>query len=798
MESKRKLNKLPIACRHIACVVVLGMLATQSPSHAQTPPKQQRLLDRQAFDRITLTPASGGDVIDTLLLDLPGRRVPNPLPSEGALELRRLSEPSVLYKVPWNSVARVEFFEGMLLQEALTLAKAKDLDQAYEYLSFLYKNYPGLPGLKQATARYLRQDAQLSYVAKDYEATLTVLLSLYDLDPQYRGLKSMVEAVTNRMIQKHLGSRDFAAARSVLDMLENGFAELKASNVDGWQRKFEQGAMRQLSNAQKFVEAKRYSEARRAVRQALAILPEATGAAEMMSEIDRLAPQLIVGVDQLVTQADQPLDWSTARIAQLTDPKLVTLADFGAEGGAYECEWGKLSSDDTGLLLNLDLNREALSQGFSAEAIALQLLRRSDPESPGYRPNFAGLLDSIEIGRGNQVKLHWQRSHVRPEALLDLSLNDLSGDRRLGTRFEVSVDQELENQVSFRSVTEAGRDDASETIIERYYDNDEMAIADLIGGEIDVLARVPSWQVARLEQTTGIDVVPYRLPTVHALIPNYDQPLMGRREFRRAICYGIDREQILNGILLGGEQRAGYRVLSAPIPAGITITDPVGYAYNQGRQPRSYEPRLAAVLSAVARNSLAKLAALKAKRDQADKDNSNEAPTDSESSEEEAPVEVKVEPIVLAHPSNPTATTVCQTIKLQLGAIGIPVKLMAMAAQETHPPAEYDLRYAELAIWEPIVDVGKLLGPDGVAGSCSSSMSLALRDVEQAKNWKEVRSRLRDVHEIAFNDLPVIPLWQTIDFFAHRQSLRGVGATPVTLYQSLEQWTRSSSSGGSR
>lgn len=797
MESKPNLNTLLISFRHdlrfvrLVSFVAFAVLIMQSMSSAQQQQaKKQRLLDRQAFDRITLTVASGGDVIETLLLELPNRRMPNPLPSEGSLELRRLSEPSVLYKVPWNSVARVEFFEGMLLREALALAKAKDLDQSYEHLNFLYKNYPQLPGLKQATARYLRQDAQVSYAAKKYEATLTVLLSLYDLDPQYRGLRSMVEAVTNRMIQQHLADRDFAAARSVLDMLESGFASLDASNIQGWQQKFEQGAKRQLTNAQKAIKEKRYSEARQSVRRALAILPKARGAEEMLREIDRLAPQLIVGVDQLVTSTTQKLDWSTARIAQLTDPKLVTLTGFGAEGGTYECDWGNLSSDETGLQLSLELKQEAIRQGFTSEAIALQLLKRTHSGLPEYRPDFAGLLNSIEIGRGDQIKLYWQRSHVRPEALLDLSLVSLSlGGNSIGA-FQVSVDREVNDQVSFRSAEGDEQSGVSETIIEKYFENDELAIAQLISGDIDMLARVPSWQVSRLEQTPSVEVVPYRLPTVHALIPNYAKPLMGRREFRRAICYGIDREQILQGILLGGEQRSGFRVLSAPIPAGITITDPVGYAYNQGRQPRSYEPRLSAVLAAVARNSLAKQAALKAKA----AEKSSEAGEPSET-EESTPADAKVEPIILAHPSNPAATTVCQTIKLQLGAIGIPVKLLAMAPQETYPSEDYDMRYAELALWEPIVDVSRLLGPGGIAGSCSSSMSLALRDVEQAKNWKEVRSRLREVHEIAFNDLPVIPLWQTIEFFAHRKSLRGVGSTPVTLYQNVDQWTRISSGG---
>ena len=78
-------------------------------------------------------------------------------------------------------------------------------------------------------------------------------------------------------------------------------------------------------------------------------------------------------------------------------------------------------------------------------------------------------------------------------------------------------------------------------------------------------------------------------------------------------------------------------------------------------------------------------------------------------------------PLVLAHPPNPTATTVCQSIKLQLDAIGIPVTLLPLSPQGAEADADYDLRYAELAIWEPVVDARRLLGPQGLAGNCSSS-----------------------------------------------------------------------------
>ena len=44
--------------------------------------------------------------------------------------------------------------------------------KSYEYLSFLHKNYADLSGLDEATALYLRQDAQNSFAKQNYEETL--------------------------------------------------------------------------------------------------------------------------------------------------------------------------------------------------------------------------------------------------------------------------------------------------------------------------------------------------------------------------------------------------------------------------------------------------------------------------------------------------------------------------------------------------------------------------------------------------------------------------------------------------
>ncbi len=784
----RKSPKLALSL----CLLIAYCLPASTVPLLAAPTKKPpvRLLDQQPFDRITLNASNANEQIDTLLLELPNRVIPNPLPSDGSLTLRRLSEPSVLYTVPWSSIARVQLYEQLLLAEAVQLSKARDLVQAYEYLNFLHKNYSRLDGLQSATEGYLRQDALAAYSKKGYEESLSILLALYDLNPQHPGLQKFVEGVTDRLIKEHLASRDFAAARSVLDLLSDGFPKLPLTNVSTWQNKFEKGASRQRAVARQAIDQSRFLSARQALRRALAILPTIDGADQMLDEIDRKSPQIVVGVDQFGShqQTTNALDWSSARAEQLTNPKLLSLVGFGAEGGTYACPWAKLTSNDSGLQLDLTLHSAAIRQGITPEILALELLRLADPTEPNFRADYASLLQNIQIGQGNQVRIHWQRPHVRPEALLPVALQNLTPSNNRPGTYERSTNKQNPRMLQYQLPKSANNNRGPQIIVEQLYDNEELALTDLLSGEIDILARIPPWQVDRLQQSDGIRVSPYRLPTVHVLLPNYAKPIMGRREFRRALCYGIDRPQILKDLLLGGKDRPGFRILSAPLPAGLTLTDPVGYAYNQSLQPRPYEPRLASVLSTVARNSLAKRAALsKAALNQGPLNQGNEEPEGTKKSEPSTP---PATPLILVHPPNPLAKTVCQTIKLQLSAIGIPIKLRPLPTDPDQPLDDYDLRYAELALWEPIVDARRLLGPHGLAGNCSSSMSLALRDVDQAKNWKQARTRLKEVHRLAFYDLPVIPLWQTVDFFAYRERLQGIGSTPVTLYQNVANWKR--------
>ena len=67
-------------------------------------------------------------------------------------------------------------------------------------------------------------------------------------------------------------------------------------------------------------------------------------------------------------------------------------------------------------------------------------------------------------------------------------------------------------------------------------------------------------------------------------------------------------------------------------------------------------------------------------------------------------------------------------------------------------------------------------------------MSLALRQLEQASDWRQIRPRLRQIHRIAYNDVAVIPLFQLVDHFAYHKGLQGLSGNPVSLYENVEQW----------
>ena len=728
----------------------------------------RELLTGRPFDLVVL---KQGERHKSIPLPFAGREVPSPLP-EGVLRLRLIDRPGTGYEVPWNDVREIILFEQQLLERAQTLSNDKQFNQAFLFFARLHKDYSDYPGLAEATEKYLIANADHAFRNREYDLAVALLLSLNERYPDSPTLSRAVDAVAEKLIESRVADRDFRAARGQLTLLEQGFENLDLSVVKKWQVRFRTAADSKSAEASRLLERGDFRGARAAISQAVLVWPTHEESRRLLAEIERLYPRVIVGVTtpSLAIETHQAvrLDAPAAmRTAPLVAPTLTQLVDYGSEGGLYACPLGDVSLDNTARYLEFSVGR-----GQAPFTLARWLAHVTDPQHPLIDTTLAGVLSSVRVDSPDRVRITLSRSFVRPESLFkEVPLAAVGV--RLPSTYKL-IQQDNERLVA--QVPATGNAQSS-TIEEQVFDGDSAAIAALSSGEVDMVANLPPWQLNSLRKKRGIIVERYRLPTVHGIIPTKRHPLLNEREFRRALLYGINRKRILEEVLLAGKEEEGYVLISGPFPFGVDLGDPVRYAYNDEIEPRPFDPRLSLILSSVAWDRV----------QNKDKPKGEQEKQEEDPAEEQVPLPL----LTLAHTSDPLARTACQAIQLQLSGIGFEIDLLEVTEAELladDPP--FDLRYAELAMWEPVVDAQRLLGPGGLAGRCSDPMRAALSGLYKARNTKEVRLALFEVHRIAHGDLPFLPLWQTSKHFAYREGLTGVPASPVRLYADAARWRK--------
>ena len=763
----------------IVVAIVFVLLVWPAPLLAQ-----ERLFEQVPFDQITLDKANNGAVLRVQRLELPDGRLPeDPRPTD-KLVVRLLEQPEPAYEILWRSIEKVELFEQLVLKKANELVTAGKLDEAYDYFKFLEEDYPKVPELAASIEDYLYAEAKASASAGHFDAALAILRELHRRNPKRSELEKALGVSTEKLLEKYVGGDDYSSARQLLRNLGEVFPQ--HAIVAKWEGRFKEEAGAKLDEARKALDAGELRKAGAAARRLVHVWPTLPEAKELLEQIHQKHPRVVVGVGvpAVACRTEWPDDWASRRSGRLLYRTLCEFTGPGPEGGMYRCPVGQVQIaegpvqgeriTELGRRLAFEIKPDVRISADGAILTGLHVSRRlltlADPADPAYRVDWAELLAAVAVRDVFHVDVDLRRTHVRPEAFLQTTLfppvdsndseppRDSVGPYMVHSRTEGEVCY-LPNEHYF--ATSPGQ---PKEIVERYFRGGSEAIRALLRGQIDVLDRVNPWDLQRVRSAKDLVVERYAAPLVHCLIPNVRKPLLSRRAFRRALVYGIHRGAILDR-LTGGEKLPGCQVISGPFPPGIEYGGPLGYAYDEGIEPRSYEPRLAIALAEL---TVKEVAAAEKKKGKPWK---------------------TMPKLVLAHPPHEIARTACIAIRHQLGLIGIPIVL-----KELPPPAavqisdENDLVYAELAVWEPVVDARRVLAADGLSGGCSPYMSLALRQLDEAVDWRQVRDKLRQIHRIAHHDVAVVPLWQLTDYFAYHRSLGDVGAGPVSLYQNVEQW----------
>ncbi len=729
------------------------------------------LLQEEPHDIIYFTEKSGGGWAKLRLLELPGRKMP--IKPTGMLKFRLLDFETKDFAAKWTDIEKIDFWETRLERETKELIAKGDFNGAYPFLSVLIRDYPNRPGLRELRCEYLWNDAVGRARKGSRGPTLAMLEELRRYAPEFRRSEVLnaISGTINQIMQRLVEEKELDLAQKLLARVEKDYADDRLGSIDKWNGEFLKMAQGKRKLALAALEKKDYRAARTLARESIYLKPDIDGGKELIKEIDRIYPLVNVGVLQSATVFDPTRidNWASRRAGRLLYRSMFEIKGAGPEGGEYDFIFGETEVSPDRMTFDLFLEQEKLDSPLNqinAFFLADIMAARVQKDEPVYFAPWAASVIGIGLDGPKHVETKLRRPHVLPQSLLQLTVDaswfggkkgDPTGDYRRDavegklTRFTLAGKPKTETKP--REIVEVRVDSASK------------AVSMLLQGELDVLDQLFPADALRLKKSRNVRVATYPLPTVHMLVPCSDHEFVANKVFRRGLLYGISREDILKGELLEQMELEGCRVISGPFPAGIEMNDPMGYAYDQSIEPRRYEPSLAKLLATVAENQMR---------------------ADAERKKLKLP---KRTPIRLAFPADNLSRVACEAIRAQWMMMNLEVELVELPVGRTYPDeGTADIVYVAAAVWEPIIDARRLLGPEGLARSESQMVGLGLRRLEEAKNWKEVRDRLLDLHSIVHHELPIIPLWQLVDSYAYRRQLVGVGSDIVSLYQNAENW----------
>ncbi len=768
---------MSIRITSLLCLLVVGLtvLPCVRPAHAQLINFAQQgvpgdpgleLLQEEPHDLLFFTEKAGGGWAKALLLQLPGRTMP--ADRSGSLKLNVLGIEGKDFTAKWTDIKDIDFWEIRLERETKERIQRGDFKGAYPFMSVLIRDFPNRAGLRELRCEFLWLDAVARAKRKELAPTLAMLEELRRYAPEYKR-STVLDAIgrtTDQLMQQLMDAGELDLAQKMLARLEKDYANDNLQSINKWNAEFLRMATVKQNEAKAALEAKDYRAARKLSRESVYLKPDIPGGNELVKLVDRIYPLINVGVLQTATVLEPTrLDnWGARRSGRLLYRTLFEMEGPGPEGGEYDFIFGDVEMSPDRMHFDLMLEPEKLQPPLdkvSGPYLADVMAKRAQANSSDYFSPWAAAVDSIGLDGPKQISFNLRRPNVLPTCLLQIPVDgSWFGDKPLSPTGDYRRQEVGEEEVRYVLSGAPKTETQPREIVEVRCASAADAVNLLLQGEVDVLDQLFPADAVRLKRSKSIKVANYPLPTVHMLVPCSDHAYLAERTFRRALLYGINRQDILKGELLEGLEFEGCRVLSGPFPAGIELNDPLGYGYDEKIDPRPYEPPLAKLLLAMNANQMKAMAARK---------------------KLEMP---ELKPIRLAFPPDNLSRVACEAISTQWKLLGLEVELVQLPVGRTFPKPDEDIAdivYVSAAVCEPIIDARRVLGPEGLAGSQDQLVGLGLRQLEDAKNWKEVRDRRLDLHSITHHELPVLPLWQMVESYAYRRELGGMGADIVSL-----------------
>lgn len=743
---------------------------------------EKPLLEGEPFDLIQLDDANNGALIRIVAQE----NLTLPFPEQGDLVFEFLQDSEGLLQTPYRSIAKYEPFNDLVVDEAIEFLDSRQYGKAFRNLLYVYdRGGKNDRQLVETLRTCLFQDAKKRFENEEFELALSIFEDLYQDKPNFkvpginRDLVDIIIACYDGILRQKFEDQRYEAIKETVRGLKVRYGRAAESLTKGWDKRFDDKAVKLLAQAKELAQAGRGREAHIKAKQAERTSPGRKDTENVQEALMNEFPLIVVGVSQSTDQPDPNKlnDWAARRIGRLIQRRLIEITGLSDEGARYEFLNGTINRiDDVGLVYAIDIDPTLKKLGvpkISAIELANRLLSNANPNSSMFDPTWRRILKTVELVSDTRVIITLQRPFVRPEALMKVgypqqnlandsdSDSDQNGDQ---TRDQNGV-YVLINKDSMFSTFElnpryqAREDQQHPVIIEQFFRTNSDAVDALLRGELDVVDRIPPADTARLKETPDIQVRPYLVPTVHFLIPKIRGDLAENFRFRSALSTAIPRDSIVVDVIGGGKKLDGCDPITGPFPLGGDDNDQISYGYDLRVKPLQFSEKLSMVLTKLAINK----------------------PGASE--------EIKPPSIVMAHPSSSTATACAQAIARAWNAVGIGTTLRSLPPGETTPPDnQWDILYAETFIEEPLIDAVRLFGDNGLAKNITAPAEQSLRNVVTSQTWQGACLALRNIHRQVSVDLSVIPLYQVKEHYAFRSNVYNIGRNLIHLYQNVDRW----------
>ena len=671
------------------------------------------------------------------------------------------------YTLETRFIGEIIYFEDQVLRRIQKLYQAGDLNKAYELLMFLDRRHRGWPGSHEAYLQFLYLETVKLTDEGQFESALLSIERLHALQSDYPELSRQLGRIADGLISAGIEAGDFRRARHFLGRVQRLQADHE--RVVQWTGTLTTLSQQALQSARNSRNSGDHRAAALSADHAALIWPALPGLKEEHRQFVDRYQILRVGV---IADAAKSGSYPFPSLSEDRQRRLCELLLFEEDRihdgrVRYRSRWIEAwEPRDLGRDIHFRLqprranweSRPVVTAGEIADLITQRL--GSNPLQADARWQ----RDVVAVSANSPLEWNLKLSHIplRIESRLripipltstaaarsrDITLD--ASDTTLNSRFVPG--EGSPNLAMFRRTRP--QPVGSEIwhvaeVNEHSYPDWPRVLQALLRGEIDFIPAAEWGDVAGLSQDQRFFVHRSQLPRTDLIQIHPDSVLTTSASLRRALLHALDRQTILQSVILKDASLEYGRLVTGPFASKLSAYDA------QLRQPETDAIRAASLVATVRRQWNGPIPVLK-----------------------------------LAVPGDVVTRRVVPELIAAWKRVGITVEVI--------PPdsdAPWDLAYRTLQLADPTEDLWSLLHPAGRTEWKSLAiyphwLRERLWELEQTVDWPTAESLMRQIQAEFLQEVRWLPLWEVDQFTIIRKRMTGLRTEPLHPYQDIERWT---------